>query len=685
VSNLISKSAAKAAFAPSASSPNRPDPFADSEVTRSPLVTSGLASIKDGRLVLTKIGFDSLAKLQSQSSKSRQPKAKTGVAKNVAWRGELLLTLAQSVERSIGLGLPVASVETLKAAHRALREAKHDVTIPKVRAALQMFRGITSGAEVYDRIAAHRSYGDWWKDLSAEDRATVADKRREALRQFWNHPELAQARREAAAAAMRAHAERLQKEGHEALSRRVDRADALSMRLRSIDKGNLGGETFQFEGVPERMRSSWEALYARVCLASNKRRYVYEPMGFPMIDPATGRVEVYHPDFFELIDRGPGTFNNRVVEIKGELTKTGRRKIELFRRYYLEDDFSGLNEERAKLARALVHEAKLSAWHQFRLRIGSETRFCVFGALPWSEKDGNFVQSRYLFGARCGDSIPGLIPRLMKKYPNLCSKAQRDELKRREKEQGYRDASSGAESWEPVRPIDGSARIARADKLVIDNYSQLRLLVLAKTFETAMQELRQEGVFEYDASFNIRRFMAPFMRDISNWHVYKPEDRKDARLDYERLGAWSASLGTSFIILTSKLLVQHPALRSIGGARADELASVLTRNSSDISQAIVPGLERMVRRESLRQPQLEEGIFALSKQLGDRTVELLNEFKESVASGRLKVDVEFIESQLAEILAQLKPMESIWWGVRASRDEAQLVVPAGTPSPLLGS
>lgn len=141
--------------------------------------------------------------------------------------------------------------------------------------------------------------------------------------------------------------------------------------------------------INQRMELSDEEK--RELIKKRRIELLYEPFDFPIgirkEQNSKERIIIYRPDFID-INRW------RVIEIKGPLTPEAIEKMQAFRKYYIDQDFSNLSEEERIIMIRLVRD-KLTQIKNWCEENGypvydSFNDFQVFGAYRWDKDLNNF-------------------------------------------------------------------------------------------------------------------------------------------------------------------------------------------------------------------------------------------------------------------------------------------------------
>ena len=262
-------------------------------------------------------------------------------------------------------------------------------------------------------------------------------------------------------------------------------------------------------------------------------------MGFPLIDPANGRLLAYHPDFFEYrtreIRNKDGSTDlrqvGRIIEIKGALTPESQLKIRLFKKYYIDNDFTGVPPERLKLAKALVAKNRELAQKQFRIRLGKQTPFRVFGELPFRMDEANFV--RHVNNGEGGDTLVlGMVPRLARRFPDLFPKEFHVPLSVRQQREETKKATSGNIEFKTVqaRRIQRKPRIPRSKEFLMDIHNSARLFGMAAITSHAFNRvLARRGMIQKD--FFNPGYFDNILRAFYSFHLADARFQKQFRTD----------------------------------------------------------------------------------------------------------------------------------------------------------
>ncbi len=419
----------------------KPDPsVSDLRSARVSVLDAGMASKNaDGKLRATARAYRRLEELSRLRRKRFARDGRSGV--NVKWTGKILHNLAESI---IAIGSEQLNhYSRLDFQHAVYREMKARGTAlypNQIRSGLQIFKDCNCDEDVLEKVSSHRSYGDWWSALSEAEKKSYHHERSQRTR-----ARIQQSTTQEKKARSKSAQEKLKaKYSHHPLAKEddYDAAVSESLSMKSLQTRTKMGQTFSFEGVSEQMRSSWEAMYARLLLRLKQRFYIYEPMGLPLINPQTKRLEVYHPDFLEYRNHPDARTTARFIEIKGRLTAFSQRKIALFRKCYLEDDLSVLPRELHEKARALISDAKAIFRQQFGVQIGPDTPLKVFGELPWSDSIENFQDTERF----------GMIPRIRKLLGEAGNLRGVENLSRREFDRLSKEVSKGKDRGQYLRP-----------------------------------------------------------------------------------------------------------------------------------------------------------------------------------------------------------------------------------------
>lgn len=126
-------------------------------------------------------------------------------------------------------------------------------------------------------------------------------------------------------------------------------------------------------------------------IARQRIELLYEPFDFPIdikeSSGGTGRPVIYRLDFID-INRW------RAIEVKGPLTPKGAEKIRLFKKYYVEGDFSDLPEEKKIIMMSYVEDKKseIAKWCEERGYpvFDHFHSLHVLGAYKWDSDLNNF-------------------------------------------------------------------------------------------------------------------------------------------------------------------------------------------------------------------------------------------------------------------------------------------------------
>ncbi|MDO8626997.1 MAG: hypothetical protein Q7K42_00895, partial [Candidatus Diapherotrites archaeon] len=327
-----------------------------------------------------------LAKIQVKT----RPRSSTGkFGKHMKWTGEALvdagILMLEANERKKGKKLSKNDVGKM---YSEFRNAGHaDVSFGQFVTAMNIFRNAATSQQVETILLNHRTIGEWIKHLTPAERESMFANRKKAL----HEPRVVQS-----------------KDFH---SEEIERALERGKQFKSFEKALPTANNFvEYKGI--KMRSSWEVIYAKM-LDRVGRPYIYDPRGFALFDPKTKKRVSYLPDFLEIKNTKNGPIY-RWIEVKGALTTVSQRKIELFEKYYLKQDFSGLSEEHAKRMRYEVERiekefVEKNKFTNFKLR---NTTLSVVGEFHWNPKTRSFVKLRLYPN---NELSHGLIPRLAKK------------------------------------------------------------------------------------------------------------------------------------------------------------------------------------------------------------------------------------------------------------------------------
>lgn len=632
----------------------------------SPLVEKGLASVRDGRLVITDQGIDRFGQiLQARRTQGSE-------RRNTAWTGKIIFDLAHLVSNTLE---SQESLPSAKQLYRAFFRMGHRISPGQFNYGLGIFAKCENALEVHATLSTHQSHGVWWASLTPREKLQHTQARQEAQRRFWERlsPEERDARKDSAAQALRVAL--TEARGH-AEGAQYARANEISLALKAIERGLTPGGSIQFPNLAEPMRSSWEALFARVVASCKDRFYIYEPMGFPLIDPRTGRVEVYHPDFFDYKCRN-GENIVRVIEIKGLLTPTGRRKIELFEKYYLHGDFSEVPESRRELLRNLVATAKTHAEKQFQLDLTPGTAFRVFGELYWSRSQRNFVAENSARGQP--DKMGrGLIPRLARRFPELVPSERAPAFSRRELKRSAESFGMGQEALISVQPIQ-NAPIKRSIDIPLTAYTLTRLYALMSVVHDAQRECVDRGLIlmtdpdPLTTIFNL----TPIFDMATTWHGTDPSQKRKLIENYERrlkkpqdyLSVYTGNVYLKLIRDTffEGLMFTFPEQISW----EESLFATIRLNAQEIGArlTVLEGTaDRKLKRAGADQSQLNE----LKRTMVSSANELVNSFGERLNAGQLPLDLPYISQQFVSLLRAGYPSPVYVYPQRGSRCPGEL-------------
>lgn len=272
-----------------------------------------------------------------------------------------------------------------------------------------IFKGVTSRAEIYERIQNHKTFGegitmreDEVAALSAEVEVISAGVTARILESNERRKQMELSMAEASE----------QEEQRKGTTWSVTYSEPRTYVLPHY--------TFQ-TGVRKGLntaegRSTWEPMFLAFADIANKglednvmandgltneqkreeiaRRRIellYEPFDFPVdirtAGDGTQKLVVYRLDFID-INRWRG------VEIKGPVTKKGAEKIRLFKKYYVDGDFSDLPEEKQIIMMRYVQDKKdeLARWCMERGYpvFDHFSTLDVFGAHRWDHDLNNF-------------------------------------------------------------------------------------------------------------------------------------------------------------------------------------------------------------------------------------------------------------------------------------------------------
>ena len=152
--------------------------------------TSNLLSRKIPILVYGKLRsnaatYTTLKRLQGKLRRRKPAKSETGMLKNNAWTGSVLLQLGELVSTAIRDGRDCKDLEVRKGLYAALRaRSNQDLSIGQFEYGLSICSEAESASDVYEIMAGHRSYGDWWRQLGEEVRQRILEERRRAFVAF---------------------------------------------------------------------------------------------------------------------------------------------------------------------------------------------------------------------------------------------------------------------------------------------------------------------------------------------------------------------------------------------------------------------------------------------------------------------------------------------------------------------
>lgn len=483
------------------------------------VVDRGLAEPDgSGHLQLSARGYATLDRLQTEYRNRKRQSAESRGNLNQRWSGEILSNLAELTVDKLLSGVPIAGEKVVRDMWSSLKQLGHDVTLRQVRYGLSIIGKEETPEGIWQAAKNHRSYGDWWNSLSDEQRDALMQKRKAS--HFYHLKSLPAQERAALRAKVSEElmncAERSSAPEQGAQVRQlVQRALERDIALKSLEEGQSLATGISYQGVEEKMRSSWEAMYARAVTQKPDRFYIYEPMGFPLIDPTTGRIEAYHPDFLVCTNTVGHGVRSKLIEIKGYLTETGQRKIALFQQYYIRGDFSGAPEARRALLVELVQTAKEKCQRHFGLELGPHTQFRVYGELPWNRESNNFDVS--IHGGR------GFISRLRALCPHLCPEGVPPRLSNTERQRYSKKISGGNDTGKLVAPLQThGARIQTSSEVVIDSGIAVTMLMHLVGIREELYKLKIDPIIVRCAITQA----ANVSQLLLTWHGYSERSNK---------------------------------------------------------------------------------------------------------------------------------------------------------------
>ncbi len=591
--------------------------------------------------------------LQGAQRKRLPSKIEGGAAKNISWSGSQMFDLAKVVSQAVTEGRFSSSFEDRLTMRRAFVALGHRVSISQFENAVRIFKSATSSSDVFEIMGRHRSYGDWWRALSPDERQHVVVERKRAQRAFVDSLTPAERieRRRAAYAALRDNIGSIPKNGVVDLATLWSDALQISSQLKFLEKGIAPGSTRSYSGVPEKMRSSWEALYAKVVSSLPNRFYIYEPMGFPLMGP-DGRITAYHPDFFVYKSSSRGDLLCSAVEIKGELLAVGQRKIQLFKKLYFRGDFSDLSPEQRAMIEPLVDTAKKQAWKQFRFSFASKTRFAVYGYNTWDKQNDCFVQESSEVGKA---SHTGLIKRLQRRYRELVPPSEETRLPNQRRRELLQKIVVLPEHSRVVAPR--GAAIARSQEVFVEAKSLTKLYFAYRLVQQSLTALEKRGIVqiaETKAELFAERALSPYFELIPVWHAANRAKQRDLLTQLSSIqplpeATPAVILGGLFLKVVQQVLSEG-AVFDFQDQPTAYLASreQLKENAAALERALLPTIEEAssILEERDQTEQYRELVVAMSREF-TRKSEQFGRHNTGV-----DIDVPYVSNQFAELCAK---------------------------------
>ncbi|MEW6295826.1 MAG: hypothetical protein AB1467_06080 [Candidatus Diapherotrites archaeon] len=406
------------------------------------LIQRGIAREAGGKLKITdsalKERFWRIARLQSK----RRAKEK---AKHISWGKQLLFPLLDIALNRINSGKKFDAKEMFieyrsKGGRAGIHQFIH---------AIDLFKNAKTKEELFHLMERHRTFSDaakdYWERLPKELKMSRSGQLAQARIEWWENLSLEEKEglKRKILERQNLSFNRIALETREKIRKAVE----LDNKIKFIENANFAGKLKHYPGIPELMRSSWEAAYAKMLMKAG-RTYIYEPIGFPMIDPRNGAIIAYHPDFIEFKPLKEKGFSARFTEVKGFLTDYGLKKIELFKKYYVDNDLSGLNEEQKRRMRHYIKSQRNLLFSYYRIPVNQKINFSVVGEKAWNPKTMEFNNRK------------GLIERIINRFPELKKEVSlipsNTQLEKESKK-----ASNGKIKLKKVEESKGRTRIGR--------------------------------------------------------------------------------------------------------------------------------------------------------------------------------------------------------------------------------
>lgn len=362
------------------------------------------------------------------------------------------------------------------------------------RYAMEIFRGVTSNEEISQRINEHRTFGEQ-APLTEKDQQAIADAIDQASSQVDEAFAQAEKPRKEIKKNWKDGVEQEERQKGTTWSSTYSPPKLYTFPHYTFQTGTLKGQNTALG------RSSWEPLFLAFTDVANKKmedaieadqslsdeerreriknrriELFYEefdfPVGIRVKKDGESEPVIYRLDFID--------FNRwRAIEVKGPLKPEAKEKTRLFKKYYVDGDFSDLPDDKKILMISYVEETleKLRTFCQERgfpvfPRFSSIT---VLGAHRWDWKlGGNFNKYTRV------DEMPGVPPRTKSRLKKGFFKFVEEKIKKEElpdiRPEKYKstdtlpetmdllknEAKKSGERYEVVKPYDLKPYLPRA-------------------------------------------------------------------------------------------------------------------------------------------------------------------------------------------------------------------------------